>query len=99
MKKEIIKILEKNAKEGWSDEIEAVGYVDFETVSEQIVKLFAIPDVRKQRESLKGKEVKCFDDFLEFYCEKKDDGKWLYRDSLWSFGYIINTYQELYKTP
>lgn len=99
MKKEIIKILEQNAKEGWNGDVEAVGYVDFESVAEQLVKLFAIPDVSNRRELLRDKEVKCFDDFLELYCEKKDNGKWLYRDSLWSFNYIIDTYQELYKNP
>lgn len=55
--------------------------------------------VSNQRELLRDKEVKCFDCFLELYCEKKDNGKWLYRDSLWSFDYIINKYQELYKNP
>ena len=45
MKKDIIKILEQNAKEGWNGDTEAVGYTDFNSVAEQLVKLFAIPVV------------------------------------------------------
>ena len=37
----IVKILEKNAKEGWNGDVEAVGYIDFEKVAKQINKMFS----------------------------------------------------------
>jgi hypothetical protein len=53
---------------------------------------------KSDSELLKDKEVKCFDDFLELYCEQKEKNKWLYRGDIWSYDYIIQTYKELYKT-
>lgn len=36
MKNEILEILQNNAKEGWNGDVEAIGYVDFEKVAEEL---------------------------------------------------------------
>ena len=55
MKQDVIKILEQNAKEGWNGDTEAVGYTDFNSVAEQLVKLFAIPVVICSADDIKDK--------------------------------------------
>jgi len=70
--------------------------VNFNLVAKEIVKK-SIANVNQQREVLRDKKVKCFDDFLEIYCEKQDNKKWLYMGNIWSYDYIIRTYQEIYK--
>ena len=54
MKDKIIELLGKNAKEGWNGDVEAVGYTDFESVAEQLVKLFSIYDVSKSLNKITG---------------------------------------------
>lgn len=62
MKDKIIELLDKNAKEGWNGDVEAVGYTDFESVAEQLVKLFSIHDavVSEERTELPLDDIKGF---------------------------------------
>ncbi len=94
---EIIDIIKKYV--GYTDRsmtYQCLHEMNFHLVVKEIVKK-SVANVNQQREVLRDKKVKCFDDFLEIYCEKRGSNKWLYRGSIWSYDYIIRTYQEIYK--